>query len=674
MGEETTKKCMQMDKTITFRLELEKTISSISSRFVGVSDIDDAIIDTLRDIGELSGASRAYLFLFNEDGTTMDNTHEWCAEGVSPQIDNLKNCSMDIAPWWMKKLRNNVTIYVTDVSKLSADAQAEKEILEKQDIKSLLVLPLHIGRELNGFIGFDNVIETGSWADNDLTLLRISSEILGNALERKRAEEKLKRYQFMVESAHDAIFFKDLESRYIIANNKTLETFGLPKEKVIEKNDYELMSNKKEVKKNIEDDQLVFKTSKPKETIKHMTGADGKEYWFQAIKVPQYDHKGNIVGLVGIARDITKRKQAEEEIIRTKEYLQNIINSASEVIISFDKNNRVTTWNKTAEHVTGYKARDVVGRPLTMLPVFDKSHELSNAIKRIYSGHKGVIDELVLMTKRGTKRIIKPSYSIIEGGNEESIGILFFGRDITHERESHRRLVKGNSYLISDKDNKSAVDLFIDLTRLGYKGLFITRASPEMIKSMVPSTDIQIELLNRDKRGGFDNIADLDELTVKIREFTKKHTDAVILLNRIDYLITNFSFEQFLKSLYQINTIVSENKSMLFLNLNPLIVDARQLAMVEDELQPLPSQKIEDIQIEDELFNILKFIFQQNQHNTLVSFSQISQQFSIVRPTVRKRLRMLEENGLIVIRKHGRTKSLHVSDKGKALLHKRKTV
>ncbi|GAI85454.1 unnamed protein product, partial [marine sediment metagenome] len=250
------------------------------------------------------------------------------------------------------------------------------------DIKSLLVLPLHIGRELNGFIGFDNVIETGSWADNDITLLRISSEILGNALERKRAEEKLKRYQFMVESAHDAIFFKDLESCYIIANNKTLETFGLPKEKVIEKNDYELMSNKKEAKKNIEDDQLVFKTSKPKETIKHMTGADGKEYWFQAIKVPQYDRKGNIVGLVGIARDITERKQAEEEIIRTKEYLQNIINSASEVIISFDKNNRVTTWNKTAEHVTGYKARDVVGRPLTTLTVFDKSHELSNAIKR----------------------------------------------------------------------------------------------------------------------------------------------------------------------------------------------------------------------------------------------------------------------------------------------------
>jgi PAS domain S-box-containing protein len=132
--------------------------------------------------------------------------------------------------------------------------------------------------------------------------------------ERKRAEEKIRTYQFMVESAHDVIFFKDLKSRYVIANAKTLEAFGLSKEKVIGKNDYEIMSDKEEARKNVEDDQVVFKTGKPKEITKHMTGADGKEYWFQAIKVPQFDDKGNIVGLVGIARDITEHKRAEEAL------------------------------------------------------------------------------------------------------------------------------------------------------------------------------------------------------------------------------------------------------------------------------------------------------------------------------------------------------------------------
>jgi len=129
--------------------------------------------------------------------------------------------------------------------------------------------------------------------------------------ERKRAEKELKTYQLMVESAHDAIFFKDLESRYIVANRKTLEAFGLSRNEVIGKNDYELMPNQEEAKRNVEDDQLVFRTGEPGEIIKHMTGADGKGYWFHAVKVPQFDDKGNVVGLVGIARDITKRKRAE---------------------------------------------------------------------------------------------------------------------------------------------------------------------------------------------------------------------------------------------------------------------------------------------------------------------------------------------------------------------------
>jgi DNA-binding MarR family transcriptional regulator len=100
----------------------------------------------------------------------------------------------------------------------------------------------------------------------------------------------------------------------------------------------------------------------------------------------------------------------------------------------------------------------------------------------------------------------------------------------------------------------------------------------------------------------------------------------------------------------------------------------RQMAILEDEFQGLPGLKIDDIQIKNELFAILKFILEQNQHNVMVSFSQIGQQFSIVRPTVRKRLRLLEDNGLVIIRKHGRTKSLHVSEKGMALLNKRKAV
>jgi len=150
--------------------------------------------------------------------------------------------------------------------------------------------------------------------------------------ERRRAEERLKQYQFMVESAYDAIFFKNSKSQYVIANKKTLEAFALPLEKVIGKNDYEIMLNKEEADKNIKDDCTVFETGKSKKTIKQMTGVDGKKRWFQTIKVPQFDDEGKIIGLVGIARDITERKIFENLIKEQNEQLKKLDQMKSEFL------------------------------------------------------------------------------------------------------------------------------------------------------------------------------------------------------------------------------------------------------------------------------------------------------------------------------------------------------
>lgn len=126
--------------------------------------------------------------------------------------------------------------------------------------------------------------------------------------------KNLERYKLAVESAKDAIFFKDLKSRYVLINRKTARVFGLPRAKIIGKNDYVLLRNKEEAKKNIRDDRFVFKTGKTKRITKCMTGKDGKQYWFQVVKVPQFNKRGKVIGLVGIARDITKLRLLESKV------------------------------------------------------------------------------------------------------------------------------------------------------------------------------------------------------------------------------------------------------------------------------------------------------------------------------------------------------------------------
>lgn len=368
--------------------------------------------------------------------------------------------------------------------------------------------------------------------------------------------------------------------------------------------------------------------------------------------------------------DVTKLKEAEKEIIRTKEHLQKVINSTSELIITFDKNNKVTSWNKSAENITGYKRREIIGKSVRNVKVFANSSELIKAINCIYNGHKTEFDELILKTKSEAKHTICVSCSDIRGGNKKPGSVFLVGKDITKYREIHGKLSQGKSYLITD-NNASATYFFENLINAGFKGLLITRTDPTDIIDVVHSKQFEILLLNRDRLGKIKNISDLNELTTSITQFIRKKTKSVVLLDRIDYLITRFSFEEFIDSLYQINSSIVRNNSLLLVHLNPSILDERQMSIIKEELRPLPNEQIGDLQIDDELFRIIKFINQQNQNYVAVTFKKISREFSIVKSTAARRLKILEDKGLILIKKQGRSKIITLSDKGNRLLHKR---
>jgi PAS domain S-box-containing protein len=180
------------EEKMKHRLNIERLVSTISSRFVGVYEVERAIAATLRDLGRFSRASRAYIFRFRENRTIMDNTHEWCAEGVAPQKNTLQNLSSADFPWWMNMLSSGEYIHIKDVSALPEEASSVREVLAGQDIKSLLVIGFSVEGILSGFIGLDNVVGDVDWDEGDLALLRTVSEIVGNALEKDESEQRVR--------------------------------------------------------------------------------------------------------------------------------------------------------------------------------------------------------------------------------------------------------------------------------------------------------------------------------------------------------------------------------------------------------------------------------------------------------------------------------------------------
>jgi signal transduction histidine kinase/ActR/RegA family two-component response regulator len=183
------------------RPQLAGLVTSVSTHFITPGEVDVGISHSLQAIGEISGVDRSYAFIFSGDGTKMDNTHEWCAEGIESQIENLQGLPVGILPWWtassftmrmvMEKLNRFENVHIPSVADLPPEASAEKGILQAQGIQSILIVPMIYGGALIGFLGFDSVRAEKRWAEEDIALLKMVGEVFANALARKRAEEAL---------------------------------------------------------------------------------------------------------------------------------------------------------------------------------------------------------------------------------------------------------------------------------------------------------------------------------------------------------------------------------------------------------------------------------------------------------------------------------------------------
>ncbi|MFX0046824.1 MAG: PAS domain S-box protein [Candidatus Hermodarchaeota archaeon] len=213
------------------KLENEKFISTISSRLISTTDIDESLSLSLLEMGVLIGASRAYILLFNEEGSLEFYIQEWCSEGIEPQLIDLTKISQQTFPWIFDLGKRQELIHIRDSSELPIEAINLKKELDRLNINSLLGFPIKIKEESYGYIGFDNIVQKSNWDELDIDILRTTSEIIGNALESKWADETLKgSHQLLagiISSLTEAIYLIDNHFNIVWVNNVAKQLFGL---------------------------------------------------------------------------------------------------------------------------------------------------------------------------------------------------------------------------------------------------------------------------------------------------------------------------------------------------------------------------------------------------------------------------------------------------------------
>jgi PAS domain S-box-containing protein len=181
------------EEQMEYRLRLEKLIAGLSQQFISATRQEpDTILDlSLARTGQFMEVDRSYLFQFSEDGNRMSNTHEWCAPGISSQIELLQDLRVDEFKWIVEELRKGRNINLFSLDQLPPEAAPEKHILELQEIKSLAIVPLIHTGVLKGFMGFDAVKRQVHWREEDFLLLRTVGDIIVGEIMRRRLERQL---------------------------------------------------------------------------------------------------------------------------------------------------------------------------------------------------------------------------------------------------------------------------------------------------------------------------------------------------------------------------------------------------------------------------------------------------------------------------------------------------
>jgi PAS domain S-box-containing protein len=184
----------QAEVAVAERLRFETLVTELSAAFANLSpnEVDHEIDKWLQTLVEFLGVDRATFFQFDEDWTTLYRSHSYTVPGIEPlplPPIGLK----DPFPWIADQLRRGVTVKWSRIpDDMPEQAAKEKEYAAKAGVKSGLNIPVLVGGSVICAISFTSIVTYHDWPDAMVARLRLVGEIFAAAVERKRAEERIR--------------------------------------------------------------------------------------------------------------------------------------------------------------------------------------------------------------------------------------------------------------------------------------------------------------------------------------------------------------------------------------------------------------------------------------------------------------------------------------------------
>ncbi len=248
----------------------------------------------------------------------------------------------------------------------------------------------------------------------------------------------------IVENTESAIYIKDTDGVYRFANQAVADFLGRDRESIVGKTDDDLFDPEAAADARA-DDERVMETGESisREVVRPI---DGEEHVFLDNKYPYTDADGDVIGVMGVSRDVTERKRTERELRETKDRLERLIERAPVGMTVLEEDGTVTLWNEAMERIFGWSAAEAVGNQFPAVPD-EKMTEYESLRERTLSGKSLSQVEVRRRTKEGQRVDVSVSTAPIYDDADEVSEIVSFVEDITGRKERERELERTTSLL-----------------------------------------------------------------------------------------------------------------------------------------------------------------------------------------------------------------------------------
>jgi len=428
------------------RLRLEQRLATQNATTLVLADAkteEEAVPRLLKTIGQNLGWPLAALWTVDPAAEVIRFAGYWSDPSLDASGFAAASRGNACAPGtglMGRVWQNAAPVWIPDAPADSSFGRAPA--VSRAGLHTALGFPILVGREPWGAIE----LYAPDVRPLDTDLLKLTAALgsqIGQFIERRRAEDALRateeKFRVIVENSIDPIFIKDTEGRYRLINPAGARVFGRSAADVLGLSDVDLLGEGGREIMNADREVISSGQVKTYETTRTFPVG---ERVFMSTKFPYLSPDGRIIGLIGISRDITERKRAEEALRASEEKFRAVAETANDAIVSGDRAGCVIHFNRGAERIFGYAAAEVAGRPLTMfMPERYHAAHREGLARYLSTGVGKVIGrpvELSGLRKDGSEVPLEVSLAAWKSGGETFFtGIL---RDITERKRAEEAL------------------------------------------------------------------------------------------------------------------------------------------------------------------------------------------------------------------------------------------